>query len=164
MNFRKACLFIDGENLRHSICDLFTADQFHPTEYLPKSAAWQSFFDDLVQRADADIRLRTYWYVVSEIDFWPFDIKKLLRPTEFDNLLKTIQKKINIEMNSKATTTLLNATNGCGSSERNCTRGSNKCSVDSMDGTPFRMALLPKSNQSNFDALAPFVMTFLRKG
>jgi uncharacterized LabA/DUF88 family protein len=92
MNFRTACLFIDGENLRHSICDLFTADQFQPADYLPKSAAWQSFFDHLVQQANADVRLRTYWYAVSEIDFWPYDIKRLLKPSEAAHLLTTLQR------------------------------------------------------------------------
>jgi len=92
MDFRKACIFVDGENLRHSLCDLFTSAEFSPHDYLPKSAAWQGFFDHLVRQANAAIRLRTYWYTVAEIDFWPYDIKRLLKPQESENLLKVIRR------------------------------------------------------------------------
>jgi uncharacterized LabA/DUF88 family protein len=92
MNFRNACIFIDGENLRHSICDLFTPVEFSPADYLPKLAAWQGFFDHLVREANADVRLRTYWYAVSEIDFWPYDIKRLLKLSESSTLESTLQK------------------------------------------------------------------------
>ena len=34
----KACIFVDGENFRHSIVDLF--DKFQREDYLPKTADW----------------------------------------------------------------------------------------------------------------------------
>jgi len=77
-NFRTACIFVDGENLRHSLVDLFGLE-FNPSDYLPKTADWQGFFDFLVSSADAELRLRTYWYVVDEIDFWPYNISRLAR-------------------------------------------------------------------------------------
>jgi uncharacterized LabA/DUF88 family protein len=92
MNFRSACIFIDGENLRHSICDLFTPTEFQPSEYLPKQANWQAFFDYLVRAASADFRLRTYWYTVAEIDFWPYNLPRLVRPSEQANLEKVIHQ------------------------------------------------------------------------
>lgn len=92
VNFRTACIFIDGENLRHSICDLFTPEEFQPSDYLPKHANWQEFFDYLVRDANADVRLRTYWYTVAEIDFWPYDLRKLLKSDQFSNLSSVIQK------------------------------------------------------------------------
>jgi len=95
MNFRTACIFIDGENLRHSICDLFQPPDFHPAEYLPKQADWHGFFDYLVKAANAELRLRTYWYTVAEIDFWPFGLQKLLKPMNYPNLETVIRKNPN---------------------------------------------------------------------
>lgn len=68
---KRACVFVDGENFRHSIGDLF--EQFNPHDYLPKGAHWESFFDWLVQEvsSSATERLRTYWYVIEHIDFFP---------------------------------------------------------------------------------------------
>lgn len=91
MNFKTACIFVDGENLRHSIIDLFESD-FNPCDYLPKNAEWQEFFDDLVSKGDAELRLRTYWYVVDEIDFWPYGLQKLLNSRNFA-VLETILRK-----------------------------------------------------------------------
>jgi uncharacterized LabA/DUF88 family protein len=88
MKFKTACIFVDGENLRHSLCDLFCTD-FDPTDYLPKKASWSDFFDDLVGRVDAEFRLRTYWYVVDEIDFWPYNLPKLRRdPRQLEAILR----------------------------------------------------------------------------
>lgn len=89
-NFRVACIFVDGENLRHSIVDLFDSE-FDPADYLPKTANWQGFFDSLVSSADAELRLRTYWYVVDEIDFWPYNVGRLAR--EDQATLETILRK-----------------------------------------------------------------------
>ena len=75
MSYR-ACVFVDGENFRHVICDLF--DDFDPREHLPKSADWAGFFDWLVDEAaghDAE-RIRTYWYVVQNLDFFPYRLPK----------------------------------------------------------------------------------------
>lgn len=91
MNFKTACIFVDGENLRHSINDLFESD-FNPSDYLPKNAQWQEFFDGLVSKSETELRLRTYWYVVDEIDFWPYGIQKLLNSRAY-TVLETILRK-----------------------------------------------------------------------
>jgi uncharacterized LabA/DUF88 family protein len=88
-DFERACIFVDGENLRHSIVELFP--QFKRDDYLPKTAKWEDFFNSLVAIARADIRLRTYWYVVDEIDFWPYQIARLER--EDPPTLETILRK-----------------------------------------------------------------------
>jgi hypothetical protein len=37
----KACVFVDGENLRHSLVDVFSDDGiFKPRDYLPATAEW----------------------------------------------------------------------------------------------------------------------------
>ena len=84
-----ACVFIDGENLRHSLVDLFETD-FRREDYLPRNADWAAFFRALTVKAGANSRLRTYWYVVEDIDFWPPKIKRLLRNRE--ELLKGLMK------------------------------------------------------------------------
>jgi uncharacterized LabA/DUF88 family protein len=91
MNFKHACIFIDGENLRHSLCDLFGLE-FNPSDYLPKQADWEGFFKYLVGQASADFRLRTYWYVVDEIDFWPYNITRLVNRKEFGTLETVVRK------------------------------------------------------------------------
>ncbi len=48
---KRVCIFVDGENLRHAIGDLFSRAQFDPRDYLPEQADWTGFFDDLVFRA-----------------------------------------------------------------------------------------------------------------
>jgi len=63
---------VDGENLRHSICDLFH-DIFDRNDYLPKSADWGGLFDWLVEQIYAgSSRVRTYWYVVDYLDLIPY--------------------------------------------------------------------------------------------
>ncbi len=69
---KRACIFIDGENLRHSICDLFDPE-FNKNDYLPRSAQWQNFCDFLVREIDNTAeRIRTYWYVIQHLDFFPY--------------------------------------------------------------------------------------------
>ena len=71
---KRVCIFVDGENFRYSIQDLFRGI---PTldEYLPREAKWTDFFDWLVeQTSDFAERLRTYWYVVQHIDYRPYRI------------------------------------------------------------------------------------------
>jgi uncharacterized LabA/DUF88 family protein len=88
MTLDTACIFVDGENLRHSLVDLFKPD-FNPTEYLPRNADWVGFFNELVRQTGAARRLRTYWYVVDEIDFWPWGISRLLRePRKLEAVLR----------------------------------------------------------------------------
>jgi uncharacterized LabA/DUF88 family protein len=91
MDFDRACIFIDGENLRHSLVELFGAD-FNPTDYLPKQAAWDEFFKYLESEARVDLRLRAYWYVVDEIDFWPYGVGRLLKRKEYATLERVIRQ------------------------------------------------------------------------
>ena len=67
----RICIFVDGENFRHSIGSLFA--NFHRSDYLPKSADWTSLFDWIVTEAtDSGVRVRTYWYVIESVDFYPY--------------------------------------------------------------------------------------------
>ena len=74
----RVCVFVDGENLRHAIGDLFTQQQFHPRDYLPKGANWAELFDHLVDLATggAGQRVRTYWYVVEQVDPYPAPMRR----------------------------------------------------------------------------------------
>ena len=67
----RVCIFVDGENFRHSIVNLFS--NFQNSDYLPKSADWTNFFDWIVDQATNDgVRVRTYWYVIDTVDFYPY--------------------------------------------------------------------------------------------
>lgn len=77
MTSGSACIFVDGENLRHSLVDLFQ-QEFNPADYLPKNTDWAGLFDALTTQANATSRLRTYWYVLDNIDFYPWGLKSLL--------------------------------------------------------------------------------------
>jgi uncharacterized LabA/DUF88 family protein len=69
----KACVFVDGENFRHSIVKLFP--RFQQEKYLPKNAAWAELFDWLVSQAvEGCQRIRTYWYVIKTLDFFPYNL------------------------------------------------------------------------------------------
>ena len=70
---KKACVFVDGENFRHSIKDAFQG-VFDPMDYLPRAARWSEFFDWMVGEAvdGPSERLRTYWYVLEHVDFYPY--------------------------------------------------------------------------------------------
>lgn len=70
---RTACVFVDGENFRKNIANLFS-DKFDRNEYLPKNADWGRLFDWMVTEAcGSDVRrLRTYWYVINEVDYFPY--------------------------------------------------------------------------------------------
>lgn len=68
--FERACIFVDGENLRYALLDLFPG-QFRREDYLP-DADWGGFFDSLVSMVGAKTRVRAYWYVIQHIDFWPW--------------------------------------------------------------------------------------------
>lgn len=68
----RVCVFVDGENFRHSIVDLFP--KFRQADYLPKSAEWSQLFDWIAGQARAGAeRVRTYWYVIRNIDFYPYE-------------------------------------------------------------------------------------------
>ncbi len=80
----KACVFVDGENLRRSLVDVFSDDGiFKPRDYLPATAEWAKFFDWVVLIATAGThhRLRTYWFVVQELDFFPYGLSQPNRGT-----------------------------------------------------------------------------------
>lgn len=72
----KACVFVDGENFRHSIVNLFP--HFHQEDYLPKLANWTEFFDWIVRNVTDNTyeRIRTYWYVIKSVDFYPYSFQK----------------------------------------------------------------------------------------
>ena len=97
-----ACVFVDGENFRHSIVRLFQS--FRQQDYLPKTAAWTQFFDYIVKEVTGDgERLRTYWYVIRTMDFYPYHLPNITRP-ETTEATKQKLKKIclimtNIGMN-----------------------------------------------------------------
>ena len=70
-----ACVFVDGENLRHSLRSVLAGadDPFHGSNYLPIDADWTHFFDWIVHSATQNTRhrLRAYWFVTEEIDCYP---------------------------------------------------------------------------------------------
>ena len=76
----KACIFVDGENFRHSLVRLFEPPVFHNRDYLPRNAQWPALFDWVVGRiADDAFRVRTYWYVVEHLDCFPYGLEDLER-------------------------------------------------------------------------------------
>jgi len=51
----KACAFVDGENMRYSLMDVFRNEPlFEPSQYLPSDAAWSDLFDWIVRTATVD--------------------------------------------------------------------------------------------------------------
>lgn len=77
----RVCVFVDGENFRHSIVDLFSS--FNQRNYLPQNADWQALFDWIVQEAaNGSRRVRTYWYVVEHLDFRPYRLPNAHRDRE----------------------------------------------------------------------------------
>lgn len=98
---RRTCIFVDGENFRHSVCDLFK--DFEKEEYLPKHAKWQAFFDWLshevisegLQRSSDCERVRTYWYVVDNL----FTVPSLSKPDEdLDGFIREYRKEAEIDV------------------------------------------------------------------
>jgi len=82
----KVCVFVDGENFRHSIVELFP--HFKQEDYLPKTADWTSLFDWIVKEATiTGERIRTYWYVIKTLDFYPYSFPEPSRATELEKLL-----------------------------------------------------------------------------
>ncbi len=83
----RACIFVDGENFRHSIGSLFS--DFQRSDYLPKSADWTSLFDRIVKEATGcGVRVRTYWYVIESVDFYPYRFPHI--QTKPDSLLRLL--------------------------------------------------------------------------
>jgi len=72
---KRVCIFLDGENFRHSIVRLFEA--FKKADYLPSQADWANLFQYMVRRAHPDGELvRVYWYVIELLDFFPYRFPK----------------------------------------------------------------------------------------
>ncbi len=84
----RVCIFVDGENFRHSIGGLFK-DEFQKTDYLPKGADWTKLFDYIASESShLGLRIRTYWYVVQDIEFYPYSLRKLARqPKNLNSIL-----------------------------------------------------------------------------
>jgi len=59
----RVCVFVDGENFRHSIVELFPS--FNEADYLP-NGDWAKLFDWIVEKSieGEGNRIRTYWYVI----------------------------------------------------------------------------------------------------
>ena len=75
----RVCIFVDGENFRHSIGGLFK-DEFQRADYLPKRADWTRLFDHIASASShLGMRIRTYWYVVQGIEFYPYGLRKLAK-------------------------------------------------------------------------------------
>ncbi len=105
LNSRRVCIFIDGENLRHSILELFPTT-FKKWDYLPKKADWTKFFDWVAEQAGGSNveRVRTYWYVVKDIDFSPYNLN-IVRKKEDKLALRKIlsrDKKIKQDLDAIA--------------------------------------------------------------
>jgi hypothetical protein len=76
---RRACVFVDGENFRHTLKHLFPSGRysFCKGDYLPETD-WHAFFTSLADGFDCEL-LRVYWYVVEHVDCRPYKI-----PHEWD--------------------------------------------------------------------------------
>ena len=64
---KRACVFVDGENFRHSLKHLFHSGRysFGTGDYLPETD-WHAFFTSLANRFECEL-LRVYWYVIEHI-------------------------------------------------------------------------------------------------
>ncbi len=82
----KSGIFIDGENFRYSLVELFRGE-FAKEEYLPKKADWEGFFEYLTRRCDCSERIRTYWYVVQHLEVYPYKF-----PENEETLIKLLSK------------------------------------------------------------------------
>jgi uncharacterized LabA/DUF88 family protein len=72
---KKVCVFVDGENFRFAIIDLFKG-VFNREDHLPKKANWGTLFDWMVDKVSNGLgtRLRTYWYVIQHVDYFPYKL------------------------------------------------------------------------------------------
>ena len=69
---KRVCVFVDGENFRQSIVELF--DDFLAHSYLPRTD-WAALFDWIVELTHPGAeRVRTYWYVVENLEFYPWKL------------------------------------------------------------------------------------------
>ena len=90
----KACVFVDGENFRHVIVDLFKP-KFQQHDYLPQNAKWAELFDWFVNQAyESAQRVRTYWYTIKILDFFPFNLPNPDTVTNHQDKLDLLRKII----------------------------------------------------------------------
>lgn len=90
---KRVCIFVDGENFRHSIVGLFAT--FNPDDYLPKSARWSDFFNWIAKIALQDEnheRVRTYWYVVAELSCLPYRPGSLLKQGDVEKMRTVLSR------------------------------------------------------------------------
>ena len=82
---------MDGENFRYSLEGLFS--NFSRQDYLPKTADWTALFDWMVEEVTGESgRIRTYWYVIRSIDFYPYQYPSAERePDKLRRLLSTFE-------------------------------------------------------------------------
>ncbi len=80
---KRVCIFVDGENLRHNIVDLFQPPTFYQNSYLPKTD-WAKFFDWITREVAGEQaeRVRAYWYVVQNIDYAPANLNAVCHDKE----------------------------------------------------------------------------------
>jgi uncharacterized LabA/DUF88 family protein len=97
---KRVCIFVDGENLRHNIVDLFPPPTFYQNSYLPRTD-WSKFFDWITSEVAGERaeRVRAYWYVVQNIDYAPANLNAVCHDKEtLTRLLKKspiLSKKFN---------------------------------------------------------------------
>ena len=88
---KRVCIFVDGENFRHSLSHLYP-DDYVSKDYLPVKADWDGLFDHLVEQVASKMgpceRLRTYWYVVQSMDFYP---RQVPDPKKFSTAIKVLR-------------------------------------------------------------------------
>ncbi len=72
--WKRVCIFVDGENFRFSLGNLFRDGtySFKAHDYLPE-ADWHGFFQTLCAQPGWELA-RVYWYVTNEIDYWPHKV------------------------------------------------------------------------------------------
>ena len=104
---KKICVFVDGENFRHSIVELF--NEFKQEDYLPRNAKWEEFYDWLITKIDSDgQRVRTYWYVIGAIDFFPYRFPKKDKEPDKLKALLCKDNTCNKRLESLSETDLIN--------------------------------------------------------
>lgn len=102
----KACIFVDGENFRHSLNQLFCNDNssqysFKSEHYLP-TTNWFQFFDHIALHYNCEF-LRAYWYVIDEVIYWPYNLPEtnedmvslFMKNTHLRKILSNVSDKEN---------------------------------------------------------------------
>lgn len=82
----RICIFVDGENFRHSIVGLFR-DEFEERDYLPREANWTALFERFSRGHRYEGQLvRAYWYAIRSIEFWPYNLDRKKTTQDTDRL------------------------------------------------------------------------------